>query len=104
MSIILKVSTEQMNTAASTIESELSNVRKSFDEIDGIMRRMTTYWEGEGATRYSLSYNNFKDEELVIMARISEQIRDLRDMSGVYSTAEKDATQIGTSLPNDVIS
>ena len=104
MSIILKVSTDRMNASASNIESELSKVRASFDEIDGVIRRMNTYWEGQGAEHYYASYNSYKDEELAIMSRINEQIKDLRTMAGVYSTAEQEASQFSTSLPNDVIS
>ena len=91
MSIVLKVSTERINASASTVEGELSKVRASFDDLDGIMNRMSSYWEGEGANHYRSVYTKYKDDML-------------RQMAGVYETAEKQTSQVGTSLPNDVIS
>ena len=104
MSIVLKVSTERINASASTVEGELSKVRASFDDLDGIMNRMSSYWEGEGANHYRSVYTKYKDDMLATMTKISKRISDLRQMAGVYDTAEKQTSQVGTSLPNDVIS
>ena len=64
MSIVLKVSTERINASASTVEGELSKVRASFDDLDGIMNRMSSYWEGEGANHYRSVYTKYKDDML----------------------------------------
>lgn len=104
MSITLKVSTDKMNAAASAVEGYLSKVRSCFDELDGTMRRTSSYWEGAGADHYRSRYESYKTEISQIVARINEQIRDLRNMAGVYDTAERSASQVGMSLPDDVIS
>lgn len=104
MSIVLKVSTEKMNASANAVEAELTKVKGSFDDIDNIINRMNTYWEGDGANHSKAVYSNYKDDIMIIMAKINEQIRDLRQMAGVYEKSEREASQVGSGLPNDVIS
>ena len=70
MSIVLKVSTERINASASTVEGELSKVRASFDDLDGIMNRMSSYWEGEGANHYRSVYTKYKDDMLAWLENI----------------------------------
>ena len=102
--MVIKVSTERMRAAADSVESKMNVMRDSFDELDSIMRNCTSYWEGDGADHYRQVYDSYKDDISEVLARLREQIMDLRQMAGIYEQTEQTNTSKGASLPDDVIS
>ena len=103
LSIQLSVSTEQMKAASDSVENRLSTMKTVFDELDTIVKRTSSYWEGEGAEHYRGLYEGYRNDITEIIARLNEQINDLRIMAGIYEQAEAGASSISTGLPDDVI-
>lgn len=102
--MVIKVSTEQMESAASTVEAKLNEMRNAFSDLEQTMKNTTSYWQGDGAEHYRSVQQKSKDGIDQALRRMTEEVTDLRKMAGIYKEAESKVTTQAASLPNDVIS
>lgn len=99
----LRVTPEEMLKKASEIERYVKRIENQFGELERIVNRTAGYWNGDAGDKYRNVYKEDKDERVEIVKRLKEHVSDLRSMSGVYSTTEKEVEVIANDLPADVI-
>lgn len=101
--ITLKVKTSELNQTAMSIHRKIKTTKNQFDEMQKIIDDSQYYWEGDANNVHRQEYNQYKDDILEIIARLSEHVTDLQEMAGVYETTENQVKDIIEELPNDVI-
>lgn len=99
----LKVKTEVLLTIAGEVEGQISAMRQQFDEINSIVNRSASYWEGEGQVSYVQKYRSKCDSIETALRRFSENVTDLRTIAGVYTATEAAAVETANTLSSDVI-
>lgn len=104
MSMIVKVTTEELKKASGEIKTQLDKVRTEFSEIENVMSKTSVYWQSEAADVHRNRFNDKKEDIREAIARLNEQIDDLEKMAGIYEAAERANISTAASLPSDVIS
>ena len=101
---VIKVSTEQMQQASDTVDSKLSTMKNAFEALDNTVDSTKSYWQGEGAEHYRSAYKQSRSSIEEVLARLKEEVTDLRKMAGIYTAAENTNKAQAAALPSDVIS
>lgn len=104
MSMIVKVTIEELKKASGEIKTQLDKVRTEFSEIENVMSKTSVYWQSEAADVHRNRFNDKKEDIREAIARFNEQIDDLEKMAGIYEAAERTNISTAASLPSDVIS
>lgn len=95
----LKVSPEQMQTAAAELSGYVTVMRECFQQIKSTMTQTEAYWVGEAGDAHRSQYQEQVAETEEIIARYTEHVTDLNVMAGVYSEAEARAQAQAEELP-----
>ena len=95
----LKVSPEEMVSAASELSGYVSAMRECFQQMKSIMSQSETYWVGEAGDAHRQLYQDQVAKTEEIIARYTEHVTDLNTMAGVYSEAEAQAEAKSDELP-----
>lgn len=77
MSMIVKVTTEELKKASGEIKTQLDKVRTEFSEIENVMSKTSVYWQSEAADVHRNRFNDKKEDIREAIARLNEQIDDL---------------------------
>ncbi len=101
--MILKVKTEQLMTAASEVDRQVNKLRKHFQQIDTIVKRSSSYWEGNGQQAYYRVYQHKYSNIESALQHISQNADSLRTIAGVYTATEAEITEEIGILSDDVI-
>lgn len=101
--IILKVFPEEMKKKAEKIQSQINAIKKDWNRIDEIMRKTTSYWEGNASEKHKNNKSKLEDDLSHVLKRLQEHPEDLLEMAGIYEKSTKNAQKIANSLPKDVI-
>lgn len=99
----LKVNTEQLKSISSEVEGYIKDMRRSYNEVENIVNRSNSYWEGEGQTSYLQAYRRKYESVEEALSRFSDNVTNLRTIAGVYETTEADAVDTTDELLSDVI-
>ena len=100
---ILKVSPEQLISAAGDFSSKASNISSLTGEMTSKVGALASAWEGEAATAYITKFNGLQDDIEKIIAMVQEHAKDLNEMAEIYRNAESQNTADFESLSADVI-
>ncbi|MBR0283120.1 MAG: WXG100 family type VII secretion target [Oscillibacter sp.] len=103
MAITVKVSTAQLDAAASKFDTSRDKCVNLARQMMDAASRLRGSWKGEAANNY---YNKLTQihGDLEDMKRIiDEQAKDLRAMSKVYAKAENDVAVKSAGLDTDVL-
>lgn len=95
----LKVSPEEMASAASELSGYVANMNECFNQMKNIMLQSESYWVGDAGNAHRRLYQEQVQKTEEIIARYTEHVRDLNTMAGVYSEAESQAEAKADELP-----
>lgn len=93
------VTTEQLRTQADSVEGELGRMESQFERIKGLINGSTSYWTGEAGDAHRKQYTVRIGTVEEMFRKYREHIKDLREMAGVYETAENTVKNAAESLP-----
>ena len=99
----LKVSPEEMHSAASELSGYVSAMDQSFRAMRNVMNSSASYWVGVAGDAHRQLYQQQIAKTEEIIARYSEHITDLNAMAGVYTEAEGSAQARAEEMPNSIL-
>lgn len=95
----LLVQPGQLAAQASVVEQRINVLEREFEDMERLLRGTSSYWTGEAGNLHRekyMAYKNFIEE---MVRRYREHVADLRQMAGVYETAERLSVTAADSLP-----
>jgi WXG100 family type VII secretion target len=99
----LKVSTDQLKSAAGQFSTSASTVSTLTQSMTTLVDGLSSIWTGEAANAYRAKFDGLNDDIALINKKIQEHVDDLNQMADNYANAENDInTQVNT-LSSDVI-
>lgn len=101
--ITVKVSTQELLSAAGHMTDKVEQTYATFQEIEEIIKRSSGYWEGEGHNSMVNAYERRSDDYHKIFIAIKEHIAKLVEMAGIYSETERKNVELSVALIGDVI-
>lgn len=99
----IKVSTEVLVKASENLTNAVSKAHSTFQEIESIISRTVSYWEGSGHNAMNDAYKVRSDDYNMVFNAIKEHVAKLNNIAGVYSTTESQIVQATSMLSGDVI-
>lgn len=99
----VKVSTEEMENKANEMNAKIQNMKKSLQQLRGLINKSTSYWQGDAANKYRSAYKSYESEINNMMKKLNEHSSDLLVMAGIYKEAESANDSLANTLPDDVI-
>ncbi len=100
---VLKVSPEQLTSAADSFRSEGSNIQNITSEMMSKVTSLTSVWEGEASQAYITKFKGLDDDIQRMIRMINEHVTDLNDMANEYRQAEQQNESDASALADDVI-
>lgn len=100
---IIKVSPEALVQKAEVVEGKISTMETKFTNMNNIISKSSTYWGGNAGDAHRKVYKEYVPEITEIFKRLTEHVKDLNAMAGVYSAAESTVKEIEESLPTNLI-
>ncbi len=97
------VSESVMEARASDAEQCIRKVKQNFEKIAGIVSGSASYWNGSAGDAHRREFQEYRDETNEAIARLSENVTDLRKMAGIYREAQSQAEQLSRDLPADIV-
>lgn len=97
------VDTNVMVLKANEVAKCISNLEKSFQEIQNIVAKMGIYWSGEASQHYQKMFYEERDEIAAILNRLKEHPEDLKLMAGGYAQTEKELINENQHLKSSYI-
>ena len=101
--IRIKVTTEVLSSVSTEVTQKINKVQKAFDEVDSVIRSMTSYWEGNGQTQCNQYYQIRQDDYDRILRDFKTHIENLQLIAGGYQEVEIKNTEHSGVLLADVI-
>lgn len=95
----LKVSPEELAAAASELSAYVSNMNECFSQMQKTMTQSVSYWVGEAGDAHRQLYEEQVEQTREIIARYTEHVRDLHEMTGIYTEAESTVLNRVEELP-----
>ena len=99
MNGILKVTPEELISAAGELAGHIGRMTNCFDTLKRTMQNTGSYWTGEAATAHRELYTQQIPQTEEFIRRLNEHVKDLNTMAGVYQEAEQTATNKAEELP-----
>jgi WXG100 family type VII secretion target len=100
---ILKVSPEQLTSAATEFSACGTTVRNITAAMTDIVTGLSSVWTGEDASAYSAKFGGLQDDIDRMHAMIQEHVTDLNEMARLYSNATTSNVTEIEALSSDVI-
>lgn len=98
-----EVTTEELVAQADQVRTAAKELQDSFDRMKSLIAQTENYWKGDAADAHRKGYDKNQTSIEEIVARYQEHVRDLEEMAGVYSAAEKQAADLADELPASTI-
>lgn len=99
----LKVTPEQLETAAGEFSSKGTVVGNLTSQMTQLVEGLASVWEGEAATSYTTKFRQLDDDIQKMIRMIQEHADDLNEMARVYRDAETANQDEIAGLAGDVI-
>lgn len=99
----LRVTPEQLESAANEFSSKGTTVGNLTAQMTQLVEGMSSVWEGEAASAYSQKFRQLDDDIQKMIRMIQEHSNDLNEMARVYREAETANTEEAQALAGDVI-
>lgn len=97
------VDTSQMVAKANVVSSAIADVERTFNELQRVVGRTSSYWIGEAGDHHRKMFNDEKDEITFILTRLKEHPEDLKLMANNFEVSERKLTGINQKLRSDYI-
>lgn len=99
----IKVTSEVLKERAADAKIKIGTMLTTAERISEIISKSKGYWVGEAGELYRTLYTAEISEILEILKRLQTHPENLMKMAQVYEITEKEAENMGNSLPIDVI-
>ena len=104
MAIILKVSSEKLLAAASTLSDQGGELKGLTDRMLNLIGEISAdMWSGEAAMSYKTKFAALSGDMARIHAMIREHVTDLQGIARTYQTTETENQELSGALASDVI-
>lgn len=101
--VTIKVEPQVLKNISADVIAKIEKTEYAFREIEDIVERSSSYWNGNGYTGMRKVYVNKKDDYKEICKMLREHIQNLQQIAGIYDATENIANQIAASLESDVL-
>lgn len=102
--ISIKVSSQVLKNVSDDARSKLIKTKNAYEELDGVLKKTASYWEGAGQENMLRAYNIREDDYDRLFASINGHISKLEEIAGIYEAAEETTISVADILPGDIIS
>jgi len=85
------------------VQAAVDSIKTSFDSIEELIAKTSSYWKGTGGDYYRDKYKKNKEEINEILLRLNEHPAELRIMANNYQQVENKATEQNTRLRSDYV-
>ena len=102
-SIHIKVTTEKLEAVSAEVSQKINKVQKAFEEVDTVIRKTSSYWEGDGNARCREYFQIRQDDYNRIFRDFKTHIENLQQIAAGYKEAETSAVMYAQILTEDVI-
>ena len=100
---ILKVTPEQLISAASDFQTKGNTINTLTGEMMTLVTGLSSAWEGDAATAYITKFKSLEDDIQKLVNMVREHSNDLNEMAKVYQNAESQNAEEASGLSGDVI-
>lgn len=100
---MLSTDPELMGQKAVVVQAKINQMRNAFNSLEYAVDRTKMYWHGEAGDVYRTTFRGEKENIDIMLRRLSEHVTDLQNMAAIYAGAEKEAEDLASDLPSDVI-
>lgn len=97
------VDTSRMIAKAEAVTSVISDVERTFGELQHIVDKTSSYWVGEAGDYHRKMFRNEKDNIIFILTRLKEHPEDLKLMANNFEVTEHRLTDVNRQLRTDYI-
>ena len=97
------VDTKRMVAKANVVSSVISDMERTFNELQRVVSKTSGYWVGEAGDHHRKMFNDEKDDIAFILARLKEHPEDLKLMANNFETTERKLTEMNRQLRSDYI-
>lgn len=97
------VDTNTIVAKANVVSSVISDLERTFDELQRVVNRTSSYWIGEAGNHHRKMFSDEKDNISFILVRLKEHPEDLKLMANNFETSERKLTEVNRSLRSDYI-
>lgn len=101
--IQIRVTPEALQAKAGEVSDSVDRIRKQWSKISETVKNSKTYWEGDASTEHQKKHKDAAEKVDHIIKRLGEHPTDLLSMAGIYTEAEKTASAVSGTLPNDIL-
>lgn len=103
MSIVLKVSPEELIAVAGEIDGYLKTIENQFQGIENDIKQSKSYWEGSASDLHVQKFEGMKDKIKESIDNLKHHPKNIQQEAGIYKQVEASVTQAAQALPVDVI-
>lgn len=96
----IKVSTESLQQEAQNTVSNIQKMKSILEEQKEIIRRMSSYWEGEGYTTATNTYMQLSDKALTVLKELEDIPAKMFDIAKLYEINEQMLNEELSNLPD----
>ena len=97
------VDTNRMVVKANAVISVISDVERTFNELQRIVNKTSGYWVGEAGNYHRKMFQDEKDNIIFILTRLKEHPDDLKLMATNFQVTERKLTEVNRQLRTDYI-
>lgn len=94
---------KMMIIKAGQVSTAISDMEKSFAELQSIVTRTSSYWTGAAGDYHRRMFEEEKDDITSILNRLKEHPDDLKLMATEYADTEEKLTAQNQQLKSDYI-
>lgn len=103
MEATIKVTPEQLQQTADSVDRTIKSLRQDFTEMQTLVSRTGYYWTGTAADNYRKQFADKKERTESILTTLSDYPTDLLEIAGVYRQTETQNTSAAAALRTDFI-
>lgn len=97
------VDTKRMVAKANVVSAVISDMERTFNELQRVVNKTSGYWVGEAGDHHRRMFDNEKDDIAFILVRLKEHPEDLKLMANNFETTERKLTEMNRQLRSDYI-
>ncbi len=97
------VDTSTMIAKSNTVASVISDMEKTFGELQRVVSKTSSYWVGDAGDHHRKMFQEEQDDIVFILTRLKEHPEDLKLMANNFQTTERKLTELNRQLRTDYI-
>lgn len=101
--IQLRVRPDVLKKKADELGRQIGNAERNWNRLCSVVRASKHYWEGDAGDCGRRLLEGIEEDVGMVFRRLREHPSDLLQMAGVYIDTEAKASELASTLPDDVI-